>query len=87
MLHKKTQEIIDNINERMSHYTHSMHPTDDEVRIAWLVTEIEEMEKENKKVKWELSLLKAINCEKCGDVEIGCVTCPDCNGSLTLKGA
>ena len=34
------------INKRMSQYSHSVHPTADEVRIAWLVMEIERLRKD-----------------------------------------
>ncbi len=36
-------KIKKDINERMSKYTDSRHPTDDEVSIAWLVSEIEKL--------------------------------------------
>ena len=32
------------INKRMSQYSHSAHPTADEVRIAWLITEVERLQ-------------------------------------------
>lgn len=35
------ESIKKDINERMSAYTDSRQPTDDEVVIAWLVTEVE----------------------------------------------
>lgn len=37
------EKIRNNINDRMSKYTDSRQPTNDEVRIAWLVSEIEEL--------------------------------------------
>lgn len=37
------KKIEDNINTRMSHYTDSRQPTNDEVRLAWLVTEVDEL--------------------------------------------
>ena len=39
-------KIKKDINERMSKYKDSRHPTDDEVSIAWLVSEVERLEKE-----------------------------------------
>ena len=33
--------IKEDITERMAHYTDSRHPTGDEVRIAWLVAEVQ----------------------------------------------
>lgn len=42
------QEIVSriakDINDRMSKYTHSMHPTNDEVSIAWLLTYITKLQ-------------------------------------------
>jgi hypothetical protein len=34
------ESIANDIYERMAGYTHSAHPTDDEVTIAWLVCEL-----------------------------------------------
>ena len=39
-------KIKKDINERMSKYKDSRHPTNDEVSIAWLVSEVERLEKE-----------------------------------------
>ena len=41
------EEIRKNINNRMSHYTHSGHPTDDEVSMAWLLCYIDDLEADN----------------------------------------
>ena len=46
-LKQKTNDI----NERMKGYTDSRQPTDDEVRIAWLVLEVECL---RKKIKEEV---------------------------------
>lgn len=37
-------KIKKDIDERMSQYTDSRHPTDDEVSIAWLVSEVERLQ-------------------------------------------
>lgn len=37
------EKIKANLTERMAAYTDSRHPTGDEVRIAWLVSEVEEL--------------------------------------------
>jgi uncharacterized coiled-coil DUF342 family protein len=37
--------IKEDINKRMSEYKDSRHPTNDEVSIAWLVSEVERLEK------------------------------------------
>jgi len=42
---KLVNEIIDDLNERMSHYTSSFQPTDDEVSIAACICEIENLRK------------------------------------------
>lgn len=39
-------KIKKDINKRMSEYKDSRHPTDDEVAIAWLVSEVERLEQE-----------------------------------------
>ena len=38
------KKIQENLNVRMTHYTDSRQPTDDEVRLAWLVTEVAELQ-------------------------------------------
>ncbi len=38
--------IKKDINERMSKYEDSRHPTNDEVSIAWLVSEVERLKEE-----------------------------------------
>ena len=43
MPHTMLEKITKNLQERMSGYNHSMQPTDDEVRLAWLVSEIDEL--------------------------------------------
>lgn len=40
------KEILDNITKRMMQYNGSLHPTDDEVRIAWLVDEVDRLRRE-----------------------------------------
>ena len=37
------KEIKDDLNDRMANYTDSRQPTGDEVRLAWLISEIEEL--------------------------------------------
>ncbi len=37
-------KIEKDINERMSKYTDSRQPTDDEVAIAWLITEVKRLQ-------------------------------------------
>lgn len=37
------EKITENIVERMGQYTDSRQPTDDEVRIAWLVDEVDRL--------------------------------------------
>lgn len=37
------EKIEKNLKNRMSHYTDSRQPTDDEVRLAWLIAEIDEL--------------------------------------------
>jgi len=37
------KKIEDDLRNRMAHYTDSRQPSDDEVRIAWLVSEIAEL--------------------------------------------
>lgn len=39
------EKIKKDINKRMSEYKDSRHPTDDEVSIAWLVSEVDRLEK------------------------------------------
>jgi hypothetical protein len=39
------KKIKDNIVERMNEYSDSRQPTGDEVRIAWLVDEVERLRK------------------------------------------
>lgn len=39
------KKIKDDLNRRMEQYTDSRHPTDDEVSIAWLITEVEKLQK------------------------------------------
>jgi len=46
--------IKENINERMSHFTDSRHPTNDEVRIVWLVTEVTLLQADLKSCKSDL---------------------------------
>jgi len=48
-------KIKKDINERMSKYEDSRHPTDDEVSIAWLVSEVERLENilTKKRMNWE----------------------------------
>ncbi len=48
------EEIKTDLNERMSHYTDSRQPTADEVRIAWLVDEVEKLRLQNVELngKW-----------------------------------
>ena len=36
-------KIVKYINDEMAHYTDSRQPTDDQVRIAWLVDEVERL--------------------------------------------
>ena len=52
------EEIRDNINDRLSKYTDSRQPTGDEVRLAWLVAEIEELNRrlESKPIKNVVSI-------------------------------
>ena len=38
------EKIKKDINKRMSAYKDSRHPTDDEVAIAWLVSEVDRLE-------------------------------------------
>ena len=46
-------KIRKNIEERMDRYTDSRQPSNDEVTIAWLVTEIDRLKEDN--LKGELS--------------------------------
>lgn len=52
------KKIEKNLKSRMSHYTDSRQPTDDEVRLAWLVTEIEELHRrlEKQPIKHSVSI-------------------------------
>jgi predicted P-loop ATPase len=52
------KEIKNDINNRMSEYTDSRQPTADEVRLAWLVGEIEELNRrlEKRTIKSSVSI-------------------------------
>ncbi|MCK5186747.1 MAG: hypothetical protein KAR43_06385 [Deltaproteobacteria bacterium] len=58
MPHTMLEKITKNLQERMSGYNHSMQPTDDEVRLAWLVSEVEELNRrlESKPIKNVVSI-------------------------------
>ena len=45
------EQIQENIRERMVQYNDSRQPTGDEVRIAWLISEIERLNKKIVKIK------------------------------------
>jgi len=49
------ESIKKDITERMSHYTDSRHPTGDEVRIAWLVFEVQLLRSELKVMRKDLA--------------------------------
>lgn len=46
---KMFEDIKEDLHERMSHYTNSRQPTNDEVRLAWLVAEMEELHRQLEK--------------------------------------
>lgn len=49
------EEIKDNLKNRMSVYTDSRQPSADEVRLAWLVSEIEELT-QKRSIKKDVSI-------------------------------
>lgn len=55
----QTQRIANKLNESMAKYTSSLQPTDDEVSIAWLLTEISRLEGKSD-----------VNCKRCTHHEI-----------------
>ena len=42
------EAITDNLRKRMENYKSSLEPSDDEVSLAYLITKVEELQKENK---------------------------------------
>jgi regulator of replication initiation timing len=56
-------EIVEDINERMSRHCNSRCASPDEVRIIWLVSEVQELKKENQELKKENQELKKENQE------------------------
>ena len=56
MRDKMLAEIHENLRERMSGYTDSRQPSDDEVTIAWLLCDIQALEDEIKALSWETTI-------------------------------
>ena len=56
MRDKMLAEIHKILRERMSGYTDSRQPSDDEVTIAWLLCDIQALEDEIKALSWETTI-------------------------------
>jgi len=65
-------KITEDINKRISLYTGSVFPTDDEISIAWLVCEVERLKK--------IIISDRKECHACGTkLTVGSITCHECD--------